>query len=193
MSPGYHTSKVLQEHAALASRVPCVVVLPSAPVGPGDWKPTPTGKMILDFARGKMFAKPPAGGGMNLVAVEDVARAHVSALRRGLVGERYLVGGENLSFDEIWRLLGETTGRSVPRFRVPRALAFGVAHIDELRCRLQPDARPLAPLEGVRMSTERMYVDCTKAAAELGFTAQPVRPALERAVAWYRANGYMGS
>jgi dihydroflavonol-4-reductase len=189
--PGYHTSKVLQERAALAARVPCVALLPTAPVGPGDWKPTPTGKMILDFARGKMFAKPPAGGGMNLVAVEDVARAHVSALQRGRVGERYLIGGENLSFDDIWRLLGETTERKGPRFRVPLALAFGVAYVDELRCRLQRDARPFAPLEGVRMSAERMYVDCTKAATELDFFAQPIRPALERAVAWYRANGYI--
>ncbi|MGZ3529125.1 MAG: NAD-dependent epimerase/dehydratase family protein [Vulcanimicrobiaceae bacterium] len=187
----YHHSKLLQERAAFAGRVPLVAVLPTAPVGPGDRKPTPTGKMILDFARGKMFAKPPAGGGMNLVAVEDVARAHVTALERGRVGERYLIGGENLTFDAIWELLASISGRDVPRFRAPLALALGVAYVDELRCRLQTYARPLAPLEGVRMSVERMYVDCAKARRELGYEPQPVRPALERAVSWYRMHGYL--
>jgi dihydroflavonol-4-reductase len=186
----YHHSKVEQERAALAARVPVVLVLPTAPVGPGDRKPTPTGKMVLDFARGRALAAPPPGG-MNLVAVEDVARAHVAALERGRVRERYLVGGENRSLDEIWSLLGEITGRPVPHRRVPYPVLIGIAWVDELRCRTMPGARPEVPLEGVRMAREHMYVDCSKAIAELGHDPSPVRDALARAVAWYRAHGYV--
>lgn len=188
-SGGYHRSKLEQERAAFAARIPVVAVLPTAPVGPGDGKPTPTGQMVLDVARGAIFAKPPAGGGMNIVAVEDVARAHVAALERGRTGERYLVGGENLSFDRIWELIAEISGRPLPRVRVPFALALGIGFADGLRCRLLRNVRPVAPVEGVRMSVERMYVDCGKARRELGYEPQPVRPALERAVAWYRARG----
>jgi dihydroflavonol-4-reductase len=186
----YHHSKVEQERAALAARVPVVLVLPTAPVGPGDRKPTPTGKMVLDFARGRALAAPPPGG-MNLVAVEDVARAHVAALERGRPRERYLVGGENLSLDEIWSLLGAITGRPVPRRRVPYPLLVGVALADELRCRVASNARPEVPLEGVRMAREHMYVDCSRAMVELGHAPSSVRDALARAVAWYRANGYV--
>jgi dihydroflavonol-4-reductase len=186
----YHRSKAEQERAALAARVPAVLVLPTAPVGPADRRPTPTGQMVLDFARGRMRAAPPRGG-LNLVAVEDVARAHVAALERGRPGERYLVGGENLTLDEVWALLGAVTGRPVPRRRVPYALLVGVAWADELRCRWHPEARPAVPLEGVRMARERMHVDCARAEAELGHRAGPVRDALERSVGWYREHGYV--
>jgi dihydroflavonol-4-reductase len=188
----YHASKTAQERAAFASRVPLVAVLPTAPVGPGDWKPTPTGKLVVDFLRGKIAAKAPGRGGMNLVAVEDVARAHVAALQRGVAGERYVVGGENLTMDGIWQTLAELTGKPMPKWRAPYALALAVAYADELRCRVNPGARPMAPLEGVRMSRERMYADASKAQRELGHRPVPVRAALERAVAWYRANGYGG-
>jgi dihydroflavonol-4-reductase len=186
----YHLSKLEQERAAIAARVPVVLLLPTAPVGPGDWKPTPTGRLVLDFARGRMMARPSAGG-LNLVAVEDIARAHVAALERGGVSERYLAGGENLSFDEVWEMLAEVTGRPAPRWRVPHSVALSAAYVDEMRCRLQRSAVPAVPLEGVRMSRERMYVDSTKAARELGYRAGSVRDALARAVAWYRTNGYV--
>ncbi|MBV8117817.1 MAG: NAD-dependent epimerase/dehydratase family protein, partial [Candidatus Eremiobacteraeota bacterium] len=100
----YHASKLAQERVAFAGRVPVIAVLPTAPVGPGDWKPTPTGALVRDFLRGKIVAKAPGNGGMNLVAVEDVANAHVAGLARGTPGRRYLVGGENLSMDAIWEL-----------------------------------------------------------------------------------------
>jgi dihydroflavonol-4-reductase len=187
---GYHRSKVEQEYAALAARVPAVLVLPTMPIGPGDWKPTPTGRLILDFARGRIFAAPP-GGGCNLVAVEDVARAHILALERGRPRERYLVGGDNMSFGDLWRALGDATGRRVPRRRIPYRLAVALGFADEARCRLRPRSVPRIPLEGVRMSAERMYVDSTKARAELGYAPGPVYPALERAVAWYRTEGYV--
>lgn len=181
----YHHSKLLQERAAFASRLPVVAVLPTAPVGPGDWKPTPTGKMILDFARGKMFAKPPGHGGMNLVAVEDVAKAHVAALQRGRIGERYVVGGENLTMDAIWETLSAITGVPAPKQRAPYALALAVAYADRLRCTLDASATPFAPLEGVRMSRDLMFADDSKARSELRHAPTPVRAALERAVAWY--------
>ncbi len=187
----YHSSKLLQERVAFASRVPVVAVLPTAPVGPGDWKPTPTGKMIVDFARGKMFAKPPGHGGMNVVAVEDVADVHIAALERGRAGERYVAGGENMSFDALWDVLAELTGRSVPSFRAPYALALAVAYVDEARCRLVPGTRPFAPLEGVHMATHSMYADSSKAMHELGYHPRPVRDALARALDWYQTHGYL--
>jgi dihydroflavonol-4-reductase len=184
----YHASKLAQERAAFAGRVPVVAVLPTAPVGPGDWKPTPTGKLVLDFTRGKITAKAPGHGGMNLVAVEDVARAHVAALRHGRDGERYVIGGDNLSMDDIWNALAQITGKRMPSWRAPYPLALAVAYADELRCRLNPGAAPFAPLEGVRMSRERMYADSAKAQRELDHRATPARDALARAVAWYRGN-----
>ncbi|HET7815403.1 MAG TPA: NAD-dependent epimerase/dehydratase family protein [Candidatus Baltobacteraceae bacterium] len=186
---GYHHSKVEQERAAFAGRVPVIALLPTAPVGPGDVKPTPTGQMILDFARGKMFSKPPRGG-LNLVPVEDVARAHVTALTHGRTGERYILGGENLTLDRVWELLAEVTGKPMPSFRAPHALAMAIAYADEARCRIIPDSTPFVPLEGVRMSVETMFADSSKARTELNFTPGPVRAALERSVQWFRTNGY---
>ena len=184
-SSAYHHSKLEQERAAFMSGVPAIALLPTAPVGPGDAKPTPTGKLIRDFADGRIFAMPPRGG-LNVVPVEDVARAHVGALEHGKPGERYVLGGENLTLDELWRILAELTGRPLPSWRAPYALALGIAHLDELRCRLVPDAVPFAPLEGVRMSRERMFVDASKARRELNFAPGSARDALARAVAWYR-------
>lgn len=186
----YHASKIEQERVAFAGRVPVVAILPTAPVGPGDWKPTPTGKLVLDFMRGKIAAKAPGRGGMNVVAVEDVARAHVAALQRGRPGERYLAGGENLSMDAIWEMLAGLTGKPMPSWRAPYALALAVAYADEIRCRFDRKAVPFAPLEGVRMSRESMYADSSKAQRELGYRPTPARDALRRAIAWYRENGY---
>ncbi len=191
----YHQSKMRQERIALAAQIPVVLVLPTAPMGPGDWKPTPTGKMVVDFMRGRMFASLP--GGLNVVAVEDVARAHVLALQRGRVGERYLVGGENLSLSQLWAHLAQICGRKAPTMRIPFQIAHTLGYADELRCRLLHRgkgglAAPLIPLEGVRMARHHMYVSYAKAQAELGYEATPVDAALERAVRWYRDHGYAG-
>ena len=188
-SSGYHHSKLEQERAAFSGRVPVVVLLPTAPVGPGDWKPTPTGRLVLDFARGKMIVRPP-GGGLNLVPVEDVARAHVAALRAGRTGERYILGGENLSLEQVWEMLAQVTGRPMPAHGIPSPLLYAIARADELRCRLIPGAQPAVPLEGVQMSHARMYADSSKARSELGFAPGPVLEALRRAVDWYQAGGY---
>jgi dihydroflavonol-4-reductase len=185
----YHRSKVEQERAAVAARVPTVLVLPTAPVGPGDAKPTPTGKLVLDFARGKINVLPPRGG-MNVVAVEDVARAHVAALERGEPRERYVVGGQNLTFDDLWTRLASITGRSMPRLRIPYGVAFAAGWCDEMLCRMRPQRQPSIPLEGVRISRERTFVEDERAKHELGIEPTSVDDALRRAVAWYRARGY---
>jgi dihydroflavonol-4-reductase len=186
---GYHRSKREQEYVTLAARVPAVLLLPTTTVGPGDWKPTPTGQLIADFASGRIFAAAPPGGA-NFVAVEDVAKAHVLALERGRPRQRYLIGGENLSFEQAWALLASVTGRPAQRWPIPYSVAVLMGWIDEARCRVLPQARPRIPLEGVHMSVRRMYVDCSKAKAELGYTPGPVRDALARAVEWFRSHGY---
>lgn len=187
----YHHSKLEQERAAFAGQVPVIALLPTAPVGPGDWKPTPTGQMVVDFARGKMVVKPPRGG-LNLVPVEDVARAHVTALDAGRPGERYILGGENMLLEEVWRVLAEITGKAMPKYRIPEPILLAMGYADEVRCRLKKGAQPVVPLEGVRMSRERMFADSSKAQRELSFRPGPVRDALERAVHWYREHGYCG-
>jgi dihydroflavonol-4-reductase len=192
-SSAYHQSKLLQARIALAAQVPVVLVLPTAPVGPGDWKPTPTGKMVVDFMRGRIFAT--LGGGLNIVAVEDVARAHVLALQNGRPRERYLVGGENIGLSQLWERLAQICGRTAPTVRIPFRLALTLGRADELRCQLFRKgkggmAAPLIPLEGVRMARHHMYVSSSKAQSELGYEATSVTAALERAVRWYRDNGY---
>jgi dihydroflavonol-4-reductase len=184
---GYHRSKLEQERAALAAQIPAVLVLPTAPVGPADWKPTPTGKTLVDFMRGRIFAS--LDGGLNLVAVEDVARAHVLALERGRDRERYLIGGENLALQELWERLARICGRPAPTRRIPYGAALALGWADEFRTRFLP-GEPLVPLEGVRMGRHRMFVRCDKARAELGYQPTSVDEALERAVGWYRAHGY---
>ncbi len=185
----YHRSKMQQERVALAAQIPVVLILPTAPIGPGDWKPTPTGKMVVDFMRGRIFAT--LSGGLNVVAVEDVARAHLLALQRGHPGSRYLVGGENMSLSHLWKQLAQICGRHAPTAHIPFPLALTCGWADELRCRLLRKGAPLIPLEGVRMARHHMYVDCARAQAELGYEATSVASALERAVRWYRENSYV--
>lgn len=180
---GYHASKVEQEVVALAARLPVVLVLPTAPVGPGDARPTPTGGIILEFLRGRMPAS--VGGGMNLVPVEDVARGHVLALEKGWPGERYLLGGENLLLDEIFARLSAISGRSAPRVHLPHGLVLTLALLDEYLCQVT-GGTPRIPLEGARMSSELMYASSDKAARELGWWPSPVNDALRRATEWYR-------
>ena len=183
----YHQSKVLQERAALAARIPVITVLPTAPMGSGDHRPTPTGRMVLDVMKGRIWGT--LGGGMNVVDVDDVAWAHVAALEHGRPRQRYLAGGVNLSLAELWRLIAAAAGRAAPRVRIPYALAAAAGAVDELRCRAT-GAEPRVPLEGVRMGRLHMYVSNARAQDELGYRPSPVVPAIERAVAWYRAHGY---
>ena len=186
----YKRSKYLAEKEALKAAdagMPVVVVNPTTPVGPGDWKPTPTGRIIVDFLNGRMPAYVETG--LNWVPVEDVARGHWFAAERGRVGERYILGGRNMLLKEILDILAQISGRPSPRVRLPHAVAMAAGYADHLFSRVL-NRQPRIPLEGVRMSRHKMFVDCSKASDELGFKAGPVDAALERAVAWYAQNGY---
>ena len=182
----YKASKFLAEQVACEmakSGAPVVVVNPSAPVGPWDVKPTPTGQMIVDFMRGRMFAS--LDTGLNLVHVRDVARGHLLAARHGRIGERYILGHANLPLREIFGLLAAITGRRPPRLTMPYAVAWLGAACLEGGARLTGRV-PSVPLDAVRMARKRMYFDPSKAVRELGLPQTDVRQALEDAVAWFR-------
>ncbi len=188
----YKRSKYYAEREALSfvrEGLPLVVVNPSTPVGPGDVKPTPTGRIIVDFLRGRLPAY--VNTGLNLIAVEDCAKGHVLALEKGRVGERYILGHRNLSLKEILGMLAALTGRQAPRWQVPRWLAYVAAYADELIEGRLLHRAPGIPLNGVRMSSHYMYFDASKAVRELGLPQSPVDDALARAIAWFRAQGYV--
>jgi dihydroflavonol-4-reductase len=187
----YKRSKFLAEIEAIkaaAAGVPVVIVNPTAPVGPGDWKPTPTGRIIVDFLNGKMPAY--VDTGLNLVPVEDCAAGHLLAAEKGRSGERYILGARNLTLKEILGALASITGRSAPRVRLPHAVALAAGYADEFFSRLT-GREPQIPVEGVKMSRHRMFVESDKAQKELGYQPGAVEPALERAVRWYGEHGYI--
>ncbi len=187
----YKRSKFLAQEVALdfARRgLPVVVVNPSFPVGPGDRKPTPTGQVILDFLRGRMPGY--VDGGLNVVAVEDVALGHVLAAERGRPGELYILGGENLAMGEFFRLLSEVSGRPAPRVRLPAAPLVPLAYLSAGWAILTGKVPRLTP-DTARMAGHRMFYDPGKAIRELGLPQTPAREALRRAVEWFRDNGYL--
>ncbi|MCC7494176.1 MAG: NAD-dependent epimerase/dehydratase family protein [Fimbriimonadaceae bacterium] len=186
----YKRSKYLAEQVAreaAAAGQPVVIVNPSTPVGDHDVKPTPTGQIIVDFLRGRMpgFVRT----GLNLVDVRDVAAGHLLAAERGRVGECYILGGRDLTLAAILALLATLTGRRRPRLRVPYAVAYAAAYADTA-WNLLRGREPQIPVEGVRMSRHLMYFSPAKAIAELGLPQSPVEGALQRAIDWFRANGY---
>ncbi|MCI0534886.1 MAG: NAD-dependent epimerase/dehydratase family protein, partial [Verrucomicrobiales bacterium] len=192
MSNHYKLSKWQAEQAALelASRgLPVVVVNPSAPVGPRDVKPTPTGKVILDFLNRQMPAY--LNTGLNWVHVRDVAIGHILAAERGRPGERYILGNSegNWTMLKTLEVLAEITGLPAPRFRVPYVLALMAAFVNEGVAKLT-GCPPKAPLAGVRMAKYKMFFNPAKAIRELGLPQTPPRQALVDAVAWFRGNGY---
>lgn len=188
----YKRSKFLAEQVALRyaqEGLPVVIVNPSTPVGVGDLKPTPTGKLIVDFLNGQMPGY--IDTGLNLVDVEDVAYGHLLAAEKGQVGEKYILGHENLTLQQILALLAELTGRPAPRFKVPYALALGVAYADAALARLMPGREPFVPPVGVKLSKKKMFFDASKAVRILGLPQTPVREALRKAVLWFQENGYV--
>ena len=185
----YKRSKWLAEQEArqaATAGLPVVMVNPTTPVGPGDAKPTPTGKIILDFLNGRMPAY--VDTGLNFVPVEDAAAGHLLAAERGRIGERYILGGENLTLKQALQILSQVSGRPAPRMRVPHVLALAAGYADAALSRLV-GREPRIPLEGVRMARHSMFVSTEKARAELGFSAGPIAAAFERAVHWYEAAG----
>jgi len=185
----YKRSKWMAEQETLRAAkagLPVIVVMPTTPVGPWDWKPTPTGKIILDFLNGKMPGYVETG--LNFVGVEECAAGHVLASERGKVGERYLLGGENLTLKAMLDMLAKISGLTAPKLKIPHGLALGVAYANTVVSRLI-GREPGIPVEGVKIARHMMFVDCSRAQRELGFKAGPVSAALERAVRWYEANG----
>lgn len=187
----YKRSKFMAELEAMkaaAAGVPVVIVNPTAPVGPGDWKPTPTGRIIVDFLNGKMPAY--VDTGLNLVAVEDCAAGHLLAAEKGRVGERYILGARNMTLKQILDALAAISGRRAPRIRLPHAVALAAGYADEFFSRVV-GREPRVPIEGVKMSRHRMFVESDKAERELGYRPGAIEPALERAVRWYGERGYL--
>jgi dihydroflavonol-4-reductase len=190
MAGHYKRSKWLAEQVALEKAragLPVVIVNPTAPVGDHDWKPTPTGKIIVDFLRGKLPAF--VDTGLNLVDVRDIANGHLLAAEKGRIGERYILGCENLTLEQILSRLAVITGRSAPKVKLPYAVAYAAGVVTTSWANLTGHP-PAAPLEGVRMARKKMFVSHAKSSRELGFSPGPVGDALARAIEWFRANGY---
>jgi dihydroflavonol-4-reductase len=188
----YKRSKFLGEREAeqaAAEGQPVVIVNPSAPVGPWDWKPTPTGKMLVDYLRGRMLAY--LDTGLNIVHVRDVARGHIQAASRGRVGERYILGHAegNLGLRAIFERLAAYTGIAAPRVRLPQGGALALATVAEGIARVTR-GEPLVPRTAVRMAAKRMFFDPAKAIRELGLPQTPVDDALRDAADWFWTHGY---
>ena len=190
MTGPYKRSKFLAERVALefaGDGFPVVIVNPTAPVGDHDVKPTPTGKILVDFLRGTMPGF--LDTGLNIVDVADVAEGHLRACDQGRTGERYILGGENMTLEQILGTLARIAGKKAPTLRIPYAVAYA-AGLASTAWAGVTGAQPLAPLDGVRMARKKMWVRHDKAARELGYEPGPAAGALERAVEWFRMNGY---
>jgi dihydroflavonol-4-reductase len=191
MAGHYKRSKYLAELEVLSlakEGLPVVIVNPSAPVGARDIKPTPTGQMIVDFMKGRMWAY--LDTGMNLVDVEDVAIGHLRAMERGRTGERYILGNRNLSLREIFAMLSGLTGIRAPRLKLPWQVVLPLAHTSSWIADHVTHRPPRIPVEAVRMARYRMHYDCRKALRELELPQTPVETALEKAVRWFRDHSY---
>ena len=187
----YKRSKFLAERVAdefVDKGLPIVIVNPSTPVGEGDLKPTATGQMIVDFLNRKTPAY--VDTGLNLIDVRDVALGHIRAAEKGRIGEKYILGNRDMSLLEIFQTLGGLTGLPVPRLKVPHWLPLGWAALDTGFSHLL-GRTPGVPLEAVRLSRYKMYFDAGKAVRELGLPQTPVEEPLQRAVDWFRFNGYV--
>jgi len=190
----YKRSKFMAEQAALeaaASGCDVVVVNPTTPVGEQDIKPTPTGRIILDFLKRKFPAY--VDTGLNVVDVREVAKGHLSALEKGRRGERYILGGENLTLKQILDKLADITGLSSPSVKLPYALALAAGAVDTFFTGMLRGREPRVTLDAVRMGRKKMYASSAKAERELGWRIVPVDGALRRAVEWFRAHGYVGA
>ena len=167
--------------------LPAVIVNPSTPVGPRDIKPTPTGRMIADAAAGRMPAY--VDTGLNIVHVDDVAAGHLLAFEKGRVGERYILGGENLSLKDILIAIAGITGRAPPSISLPHGLIMPVAYVAEFVARLTGGSDPMVTVGGVRMARQKMFFTSAKAERELGYRFRPATAALADAVAWFGGGG----
>ncbi len=190
----YKKSKFMAEHEVrrfIDRGVPAVIVNPSTPIGAMDRKPTPTGRMIVDFLNGKIPAY--VDTGLNFVDVEDVAAGHWLAARQGKVGQRYILGNRNLTLREFFASIARITGRTPPRVRLPYLPVLVAAYADEAISRCIRGRHPVIPLTGVKMARKFMFFNCTKALKELHLPQSPVDGAIEKAIEWFQGNGYVSA
>ncbi|MFN0112910.1 MAG: hopanoid-associated sugar epimerase [Blastocatellia bacterium] len=189
----YKKSKFLAEQAALAAArngLDVVIVNPSAPIGAYDVKPTPTGEIVLRFLQNRMPAY--VHTGLNLIDVEDVARGHILAWQKGRTGERYILGNRNLTLKEILEMLASITGKPAPRLAIPHFIPLAAAFVDEMMLARYFGKTPQVSFYSVRMSQKAMHYDSSKAVRELGLPQSSIEGAIEKAVRWFEANGYVG-
>ncbi|MBO0720228.1 MAG: NAD-dependent epimerase/dehydratase family protein [Blastocatellia bacterium] len=188
----YKKSKFLAERAAKSAvrkGLDVVIVNPSTPIGAYDVKPTPTGEIVLRFLQGRMPAY--VHTGLNLIDVEDVAAGHLLAWRKGRTGERYILGNRNITLKEMLTLLSGITGLPAPRIAVPHLIPLAAAYFDEMILGRYLGKTPQLSFYSVRMSQHAMYYDSAKAVRELGLPQNPIEKALEKAVGWFKENGYV--
>jgi dihydroflavonol-4-reductase len=188
----YKRSKFLAEEVVrrfhAEEGLPIVIVNPSTPVGENDIKPTPTGKIIVDFLNGRLPAFIQTG--LNLIDVRDVARGHLLAAELGTPGQRYILGNKNITLKEILQRLANITGRKAPTMQIPFPVAYMAAQADTFLFGTLLRREPHIPLEGVKMARKMMYFDSSRAVRELGLPQSSIDDALSRAIAWFQTNGY---
>ncbi|MGE4350725.1 MAG: NAD-dependent epimerase/dehydratase family protein, partial [Bdellovibrionales bacterium] len=165
-----------------------VIVNPSTPIGPRDIKPTPTGRIIVEAAAGRMPAY--VDTGLNIAHVDDVAMGHLLALEKGEIGQRYILGGENLGFHDILEIIADLTGRVAPSVKLPRLPLFPLAYGAELVAKFT-GKEPFITVDGLKMARKKMFFSCEKAKAKLGYAPRPAKDAITDAVVWFRENGYL--
>jgi len=189
----YKRSKYWAEEAVreliVEEGVPAVIVNPSTPIGPRDIKPTPTGRMIVEAASGRMPAF--VDTGLNIVHVDDVAAGHLLAYDKGAIGERYVLGGENMELSEILAEIARITNRKAPTLKIPHNLILPLGYIAETWTRLSGGTEPFVTVDGVKMARKKMFFSSAKAKRDLGYTSRPATEALADAVQWFRDSGYL--
>ncbi len=188
----YKYSKLAAERLVEAmvaeQNLPAVIVNPSTPIGPRDVRPTPTGRIIVEAASGRMPAY--VDTGLNLVHVDDVAAGHLAALQRGRIGERYILGGQDVLLGDMLAEIARCVGRSPPKLRLPRALIFPIAYCAEAMAHFT-GREPFVTTTGLKLAKDRMFFTSAKAERELGYRARPYGEAIADAIAWFRASGYL--
>ena len=188
----YKKSKYLAEEKVKelykTKKLPVVIVNPAAPVGPRDIKPTPTGKMILDAATGKIPAY--LDTGLNIVHVDDVAKGHIQAFNKGKLGERYILGGENLTFKEILEMISNLCGHNPPKIQLPKKPLYPIGYLFEIFARLFNLKNPMLTVDMIRMAEKKMFFSSEKAKKELNYKYKSVKIALKDAIQWFIDNGY---
>jgi len=188
----YKKSKYLAEEKVKelykTKKLPVVIVNPAAPVGPRDIKPTPTGKMILDAATGKIPAY--LDTGLNIVHVDDVAKGHIQAFNKGKLGERYILGGENLTFKEILEMISNLCGHNPPKIQLPKKPLYPIGYIFEIFARLFNLKNPMLTVDMIRMAEKKMFFSSEKAKKELNYKYKSAKNALKDAIEWFIDNGY---